>query len=188
MNTWVFKQGMVLAIVFAVFSSRFESCEGEDKRLVRVNASDITKSVQIISRLGQPLGSLLTIRGQWVEKLSNMDRGPFFRVDEVNGKKLPRPVELRFLHPFWNDGEGRGPKVGEDWTWKSEFEGDVPALEPMDGDKWEMTGAETGETTHYFTEEVWGSTGSLRPQSSPFMEGFYTTFRYLTIKIVGSKK
>jgi hypothetical protein len=59
--------------------------------VLKVLASDIGTRVQIIGRLGYPLGELVTIRGAWIRPcgLPNQpvkDDTPYFSVTSVNGK------------------------------------------------------------------------------------------------------
>ncbi len=93
----------------------------------KVLASDIGTRVQIIGRLGYPLGELVTIQGSWIRPrgLPNQppkDDTPYFSVTSVNGKRLETPVKFDFFSKTW------GAK-------------DIPAEE---GPVWEMRGCESG--------------------------------------------
>ena len=68
----------------------------------KVLASDIGTRVQIIGRLGYPLGELVTIQGSWIRPrgLPNQppkDDTPYFSVTSVNGKRLETPVRFDFF-------------------------------------------------------------------------------------------
>ncbi len=85
----------------------------------KVLVSDIGKRVQIIGRLGYPLGELVTIRGAWIRPrgLPNQplkDDTPYFSVTSVNGRRLETPVifEGVFFSNAWgarryNDRNGQ---------------------------------------------------------------------------------
>jgi hypothetical protein len=65
----------------------------------KVLATDIGTRVQIVGRLGYPLGELVTIRGTWIRPrgLPNApvkDDAPYFTVTSVNGRKLDAPVSF----------------------------------------------------------------------------------------------
>jgi hypothetical protein len=80
--------------------------------VLKVLASDIGTRVQIIGRLGYPLGELVTIRGAWIRPrgLANQplkDDTPYFSVTSVNGRRLETPVifEGVFFSNAWGAEE-----------------------------------------------------------------------------------
>ena len=78
------------------------TCDGvKEKQTVTVRAEDISTKVQIIGRLGQPIGSLLRIRGKWIAQLS---KGVplHFEVSLINGKELHEKIEIDG-GPGWAD-------------------------------------------------------------------------------------
>jgi hypothetical protein len=75
----------------------------DQKREARmVLYSDIPEKVQIIGKLGRPLGELVSVRGTWREytwaKPGATPPKPglpeLFVVDQVNGRRLDRPAEF----------------------------------------------------------------------------------------------
>ncbi len=93
----------------------------------KVLTSDIGTRVQIIGRLGYPLGELVTIRGAWIQPrgLPNQpvkDDTPYFSVTSVNGKRLETPVIFDFFSEAWGAEE-------------------IPRQE---GPVWEVRGCESG--------------------------------------------
>jgi hypothetical protein len=95
--------------------------------LQKVLASDIGTRVQIIGRLGYPLGELVTIHGAWIRPrgLPNQpvkDDTPYFSVTSVNGKRLEKPVIFNFVSKAWGAEE-------------------IPRQE---GPVWEVRGCESG--------------------------------------------
>jgi hypothetical protein len=93
----------------------------------RVLASDIGTRVQIIGRLGYPLGELVTIRGAWIRPrgLPNQpvkDDTPCFSVTSVNGKRSETPVIFDFFSKAWGAEE----------------------IPPQEGPVWEVRGCESG--------------------------------------------
>jgi hypothetical protein len=137
-----------------------------------VLAADIGKSVQIIGRLGRPLGELVTLRGSWrfPEKIMK-DMAPSFRVLSVNGKQLKDPVEFVANGFFY-------PVVSH-----------VAEIPWDEGKVWEVRGYETGEF-RVTPREVARDTpedpnpGPPQQQPRPFKFGFYTHFVYSRYKLV----
>ncbi len=152
---------VVWALVTIVSSSGCGRCLGDelkDQKMVSVKAEDISKTVQIIGRLGQPLGSLVTIRGAWVSPGNRAkDRSLQFHVSHVNGKELAEKVKLApgQISAIFSRGDrcrGRGPKPGEPWDWKYDFAGHTPPPERTEGEVWEMLGVEMGFFDQYSAE------------------------------------
>lgn len=168
----------------------------KDKKMITVRAQDIPETVQIIGRLGQPLGSLLTVRGKWI------DIGPWkgdsliFQVDLVNGKD-PNPRipflgwQVTHIYPLSQDIKG---KPSGSWDWRFDFnkfdfetgrpvEGIVPPPTPLKGENWEMIGVETGYFEDY-TEDVWREMfpSGVLPQRPMGESGFVTRFEYIAVR------
>jgi hypothetical protein len=70
--------------------------EAPAKRAISVD--EIGRSVELIGRLGKPLGTKMEIRGRWLLPTDDMagakDSAPRLTVTEVDGKALARPVEF----------------------------------------------------------------------------------------------
>ena len=111
------------------------TCDGvKEKQTVTVRAEDISTKVQIIGRLGQPIGSLLRIRGKWIAQLS---KGVplHFEVSLINGKELHEKIEIdgELVGPIYSHHKGRGHKPGELWDWRFDDAGTEPWPTPSDG-------------------------------------------------------
>ena len=140
---WAF--GLVAIGICCGFAGLSFSRGLDEKKVVTVRAEDIPDKVQIIGRLGQPLGSLLRIRGTWVMPRSKEDC-LYFNVALVNGKKSDKKVDfaINVVVPIDNLPGGR-PKPGGPWDWRVNAEGsEEPWASPSQGEAWEMLGVETG--------------------------------------------
>src|ERR1700722_7251212 len=60
-------------------------------RKISIKAVEIGSTVQIIGRLGKPMGTLMSLRGQW-RMPSNTPKPPSleFHVTHVDGHRLPK--------------------------------------------------------------------------------------------------
>ena len=87
--------------------------------MLTVRAQDIPEKVQIIGRLGQPLGTLVTISGQWISPgLRVKDPSLVFRVSLVNGKEIKGIDDFHGLQiePIFPRHKGRKPTPTESWV------------------------------------------------------------------------
>jgi hypothetical protein len=149
------------------------SAAGDSKREPEmVHYSDIPERVQIIGKLGQPLGQLVTVRGRWAVPNPSKPASPDFVIDEVNGRLLDPPVK------FSADFHGLEPVGKKD----AEFTIKV-------GEEWELRGVETGGFVG-FSQEVWREireeSGEHVAQTPP--QGFLTRFCYVKAKRISSSK
>lgn len=80
--------------IFAL--NTYAPAKGEPEPVQQIQADDITsRRVQIIGRLGRPLGEMLTIRGRWKRPGPRVKDPAFhFVVTEVDGKNLATPVDF----------------------------------------------------------------------------------------------
>jgi len=85
-----------------------------------IRADEVGRSVSVLGTLGSPLRSVVSVSGVWVE----LTEGPskpgsslWFRVVEVNGKRLDKPVEFRGLDVEVHEKDGKTiePATGEQW-------------------------------------------------------------------------
>jgi hypothetical protein len=156
------------------------------KGITSVRAEDIPGSVQIIGRLGQPLGTLLRVRGKWIRPgIGAKDQSLELHVELVDGKA---PQAMIVFHRSlittvapelkW----GRKSKPGDAWDWKFAWHGADPSPEPADGERWEMSGVETG----CFNEdtEAWRQIGRVVPPRPVYLSGFVTNFEYIAVRIL----
>ena len=126
--------------------------------------SDIPKQVQIIGKLGLPLGKLLTVGGMWTAPPPEKAAWPIFVVNRVNGSPLGQPAEFDDVGPV-------DPTTGEN----------VEFTKRIVGEEWELRGVETGGFVG-FSEEVLAETG---PPEQPGPHGFLsfqTRFCYVEAK------
>lgn len=79
-----------------LISSIYAPGQDEPQSVQQIQADDIaSRRIQIIGRLGHPLGEILTIRGQWRPPGRRVKDPAFhFVVTEVEGKKLATSVEF----------------------------------------------------------------------------------------------
>lgn len=176
---------VLVAIVGGYSGRQCISAEQNDKGMVIIRAEDISKTVQIVGRFGQPLGKLMTIRGQWIRPGARMkDRSLMFHVSLVNGKETKGIDDLHGLQirPIFPEYKGRKPTPTESWDWRFDWAGIEPAPTPVEGEKWEMMGVETGRFDSY-SDEAWREIGSPVVPKPPFMEGFYSRFEYIAVKV-----
>jgi hypothetical protein len=134
-----------------------------EPRMVHYN--DIPERVQIIGKLGQPLGQLVTVRGRWTAPFPSKPAAPVFMVNQVNGRPLDPPAEFDDVEPVWGkDAEFTKKTVGEEW---------------------ELRGVETGGFVG-FSDKVWEELGQPPMQRPP--RGFLTRFCYVKAKRVSGSK
>ena len=81
-----------VAIILVVLP-RVTRGSDELQNKISVNAADIGKKVQIIGRLGKPMGTLMSLRGQWcMPSKSPKPASLEFHVTHLDGKPLPGDV------------------------------------------------------------------------------------------------
>ena len=136
-----------------------------ERDLSTVHYTDIPQSVQIIGKLGQPLGHLVTVRGKWTTPASSKPALPDFVVNRLNDRLLDSAAEFDQVEPVWKkDEEFARRTVGEEW---------------------ELRGVETGGFEG-FSDEVWEQTGLQPAQHAP--RGFLTRFCYVKAERVSGSK
>jgi hypothetical protein len=151
---------------------RLQAQERQAPAAQRIRASDIGISIEIVGRLGSPLGEVLTVQGKWSswdasgrEVLLIKETGPRFLVTAVNGKQLNKPVDFR--------GALVSPIVRE---------AEMPDIHPDTGDVWELRVIEVGGYR--------GVPAAAYKEAFPTMPamalrfGFYTELRYFSPRIV----
>jgi hypothetical protein len=131
----------------------------------KVLATDIPERVQIIGKLRQPLGQLVTVRGRWTTPFPSKPARPVLVVNQVNGRPLNPPVEFDDVEPVMGEG------------------GEI--AKRAVGEEWELRGVETGGYVG-FSDEVWGELGQPPMQRPP--RGFLTRFCYVRANRVSGSK
>ena len=176
---------VVLGIVVVGVSVRGEEArtEQQGKPVTTVRVQDIPKKVQLIGRLEHPLGSLLTIRGEW-RMPKGLKKNPLlmFHVERINGKKPKENIVLHswVVKPFFKNS-GRGPKPGEVWDWRFDWGGKLSSPAPVEGETWEMRGVETGSFGSR-SEEAMREIGQEDMQLPICLTGFVTYFEFVAVK------
>jgi hypothetical protein len=153
-------------------------------RMTTIRAKDIPGGVQILGTFGKPLGSLVTIRGEWTRPgIRAKDQAPAFHVTLVDGKEPDGKIDLdgMLVTPFLSRYEGRGPKPGELWEWRFDWEGTKRAPKWSADEIWEMLGVESGCFESY-SDEAWQQVGGCAVQRPHCISGFYTRFEYIAVR------
>ena len=75
----------------------------KERMMGMVHYSDIPERVQIIGRLGLPLGQLVTVRGMWTMPFPAKPASPILIIHYVDGRLLTPPAEFDEVEPV----EGR---------------------------------------------------------------------------------
>lgn len=148
--------GAVAVATLAICASQFafRPTSADERRKVVVSVADVDQTVTLMGRLGQPLGTMMEVRGTWkyppVKKspegklLATKDTSLRFVVSHVNGKPLNPPLDIHRLEARTREGV------------------DAVALEQkkgaLVGDTWTMRGYETGNYSGV-PEEYWKESG-----------------------------
>jgi hypothetical protein len=146
-------------LLLAIASDRAGRLAGDEpKPPTTIRADEVGRSVSVLGKLGFPLRSVVSVSGIWVE----LTEGPskpgsslWFRVVEVSGKQLDKPVEFRGL-----DLEVLG-KNGK-------------AVEPAKGEQWELRAYETWPDYGHpsaFVEELGHQPGAPAPRGPTRLVG-----------------
>lgn len=129
-----------LAITFLLVvaaASRNLPADGKSPPL-SVNVEDIGAKVQLIGRLGQPLGKMMTVSGRWFYPAKPgellKDDSMRFLVTHVNQKRLTKDVEFDVSQLHVTGHAGR-KVISTDWR----------EQEKLDGQKWTMRLYESGQ-------------------------------------------
>lgn len=129
----------------------------EDEVVVTVQSRDLGRRVRVIGALGVELGTVVTIRGMWIEAPQARQVHPSFRIDEVNGRRLGQSV---VFHPALIEA----------------FGGQSDAIERRVDVKWELRGYERC-TWHGAPFTAYEEVG-LGAVSQPHETGFHSEFVY----------
>ncbi len=133
-----------------------------------ISYRDLPTKVQIIGRLGYPLGTYLVIRGSWAKEdqrlPSKTARGPWsFHVTHINGNPVNGDVRFDRIDSF----------------------GDSEEAEKVDGRIWELRGFETGGFMYTPGEVVKEMFKVMPPFQNPAEEyRFETKFAYFWCRLL----
>lgn len=114
-------------------------------KAVEVSVAEIGRTVTLVGRLGQPLGTMVSIRGTWrLPDARSKDQSPHFVVSHVDGRKLARSVALHIDDMHLKGKGGRNVKPPND------------EYETLDEQTWTLRGYESGRFSRtppeYWTE------------------------------------
>lgn len=125
----------------------------------KVSVEDIGTKVILVGRLGEPIGTMMDVKGTWViPKEIVKDNSPRFQISHVNGKEIQKAVEFHInqMTTETKDNKSALPKFDE-W-------------EKLDGVTWTLRAYETG-SIHITPAEYWKERGKgvpARPRMQPF--------------------
>jgi hypothetical protein len=157
---------LLLIGVLVISASRFCTrgiAAAEDKAAaVKVSVADVGTKVELIGRLGPPLGTMMTVQGRW--GYPDQSHGPtkdyalLFTATHVNGAKLAKPAVFRVGRVTACDKQGKDV---------------IPPYEQhkrLDGVSWTLRAYETGRFTRT-PGEFWEELGQVIP-ASPYADRF----------------
>jgi len=138
----------------------------EPKPHVRIAHGDIFE-VEIIGKLGHPLGELLNVRGKWATaKDQSKPSGPVFQVTHLDGKPLTPPVEFAVMTPVGRPVRG--------FAKHSDLNAEPSSLE------WEVRGHEIGHGVFGISEKAMEEAG-VAPAARA--ASFSIDFNYVSARI-----
>ena len=148
-----------VGLFFGIGSDRACRLVGDEpKAPTTVRADEIGRSVSVLGKLGSPLRSVVSVSGVWVELTEGPEKpgsSLWFRVVEVGGKRLDKPVEFRVLDVEVLEKRGK-------------------TIEPAKGEQWELRAYETwpdyGHPSDFITE-MGQLTGAPAPQGATRLIG-----------------
>jgi hypothetical protein len=142
---------MVTFLIAASTSAKFSAAADKPAETIEIHVAEIGSKVTLIGYLGQPLGKMMTVKGQWkYPGLTVKDREPILTITDVNEKQLAKPVEF---YAAQVNATGRDGKK----------------IEPKDGDIWILRGYETGSVDIRPDAELSQSPVWARPFTSELM-------------------
>ncbi len=142
----------VLVVILLILGTVTASEQNREPRMVHY--SDIPGRVQLIGKLGQPLGQLVTVRASWkAPHPSKPGLSAVLVVNQLDGRPLDPPVEFHDVEAVWEKSE--------------------EVTKRIIGQEWELRGVETGGFVG-FSDEVWEEVGQP-PMQRP-LRGFLTRF------------
>lgn len=132
----------------------------------KVSYADIPERVQIVGKLGQPLGHIVTVRGKWTTPFpSKPGLLPVFVVTHVDGRLIDPSAEFDVVEAV----------LGKE----------AAVVTRVAGEEWELRGVETGGFEG-FSDQVWEELGQQVAARPP--RGFLTRFCYVKAKPISASK
>jgi hypothetical protein len=123
----------VLVLLSAGTTQLLLSADKERKPKVTVPVEAIGSDVTLIGRLGEPLATMMEVKGTWNRPDGNVkDNSPRFTVTHVNGKQLDAPVVFHI------------GQVSAKTPDRAEAVPEVRDWDKLDGSAWRMRAYETG--------------------------------------------
>ncbi len=153
-----------------------------DAAKAEVKYSELTRSTQIISDLGYPLGQILTIRGIWQE--SHLKSGLMvFHVTEIEGKSTKDRIDIvdEDIKPLAFNGKNEPNNMKEKWDWSAAWNVKKEPPKFDIGEQWEMRVFAGGEIRG-FPFAVYKELGLGATVQDPYGGHFYPTYYFISAR------
>lgn len=167
-----------LAVLLAFSARPIWSQAGKEK--LRINVDDIGKKVVLIGRLGEPLGTWVTLKGTWeLPKLELVkDYSLRFMVTRINDRELSTPIEFNIaqIEARFKNGKDALPAHEHQKT--------------LDGVTWTLRAYETGYLLVAPMPEVVNPGGRIPPAPQvPYYSRPFTSSLHATVQVApGAQK
>jgi hypothetical protein len=162
---------LLVATVLGTLPTPFASAANPKTAPIDVSVEDIGSRVNLIGRLGKPIGAMMTVRGKWHFPSEHVkDYSLRFTVSHVDGQQLDMPIEFNIdqLNVVNKNGSSAIPPLskheqlnGTDWTFRA-FETGTIRMSP---DEYWLE-REAHAMPYYFRPFTSELTGILQPQPS----------------------
>ena len=151
----------------AIFPLFFAAAHSPPKVQQKIPVAEIGKGVQLIGRLGHPLGTMVTLTGTWA--YPDQSKGPTkiydlqFTIRTVNGEPLMPPlvVDVWLMHVLDKNKQNAIPSHDRHAE--------------LAGASWSIRGYETGRYT-VTPDEYWKFRGPITMRPSPVFESSIVGF------------
>lgn len=167
-----------LAVLVTFGARPIWSQAGKEK--VRINVDDIGKKVVLIGRLGEPLGTWVTLKGTWeLPKLELVkDYSLRFMVTRINDRELSTPIEFNIAQIQARLKNGKDALPAHEHR------------EALDGVTWTLRAYETGYLLVAPMPEVVNPGGRIPPAPQvPYYSRPFTSNLVATLQVApGSQK
>jgi hypothetical protein len=174
----------LVAMIQFLFTGDIALPDESPPTVSEVRTKDFLEKTKVIGELGQPLGTLVIIRGRWEKSNAGKGEDYYFVISYVNGRRLNKPIE-------W-----RSSQISPDYHLRKQ-------KDYSEGDRWVLRGYETGKFSGIVGEayqELWDELGKKNqekqkwlysddmnmpfPQSPSFH--FESQFFYIKVAKIGS--